>query len=136
MTLYLWHLTVLALLVGLAALLGGVGLHLEPGTLNWWLARIPWMIVLAAGLAALLPLIGRFERSPPLPEDFQPSTLRVLLGAALASAGIAFLALDGIAAAGAIGVRGVIVGGTIVGAWMLGAIGTSLARRAGASSSR
>ena len=134
MTVYLWHLTVLALLVGLAALLGGVGLHLEPGTLNWWLARIPWMIVLAAGLAALLPLVGRFERSPPLPDDFRPSILRVLLGAALVSAGIAFLALDGIAAAGAIGVRGVIVGGTVVGAWMLGAIGTSLAHRPGAPS--
>ena len=51
-------------------------------------------------------------------------TLRILLGAALASGGIAFLALDGIAAAGALGVRGVVVGGLIVGAWMLGAIGT------------
>jgi hypothetical protein len=53
MTVYLWHLTVLALLV------------------------------------------GRFERSAPLPPDLRPSTVRVLTGAALVSAGIAFLALDG-----------------------------------------
>jgi hypothetical protein len=30
--------------------------------------RIPWFLALAAGLVLLLPLVGRFERSPPLPE--------------------------------------------------------------------
>ena len=124
MTVYLWHLTVLALLIGLANLVGGIGLHLVPGTGQWWLARLPWFAVMSAGLALMVPLVGRFERSTPLPKDFRPSTLRVLLGAALASGGIAFLALDGIAAAGAVGVRGVVIGGLIVGAWMLGAIGT------------
>jgi hypothetical protein len=128
MTVYLWHLTVLALLVGLAMLAGGFGLHLVPGTAEWWLARVPWLLVMAAGLGLLIPLVGRFERSAPLPREFRPSTLRVLTGATLASAGIAFLALDGIAAAGALGVRGVVVGGTILGAWMLGAIGTGASR--------
>jgi hypothetical protein len=69
-------------------------------------------------------MVGQFERSAPLPDDFSPSTARVLAGAALVSAGIAFLALDGIAAAGAVGVRGIVVGGLIAGAWMIGAIGT------------
>lgn len=124
MTVYLWHLTVLALLIGLAMLLGGIGLHHEPGTSQWWLARVPWFAVLVTGLGLLIPMVGRFERSSPLPEDFSPSTARVLVGAALVSAGIAFLALDGIAAAGAVGVRGVVVSGLIVGAWMIGAIGT------------
>jgi len=123
MTVYLWHLTVLALLIGLAMLLGGTGLHAEPGTTQWWLTRIPWFAALIAGLGLLMPLVGRFERSAPLPQDFVPSTLRVLTGAALVSAGIAFLALDGIAAAGAVGVRGAVVSGLILGAWMLGAIG-------------
>jgi hypothetical protein len=72
----------------------------------------------------LLPLVGRFERSPPLPAGFRPSTSRILAGAALVSAGIAFLALGGIAVEGGVGVRGVVVAGTIVGAWLLGAIGT------------
>jgi hypothetical protein len=128
MTVYLWHLTVLALLVGLAMLAGGFGLQLVPGTAAWWLARIPWLVVMAVGLGLLIPLVGRFERSAPLPQDFRPSTPRVLAGATLASAGIAFLALDGIAAAGALGVRGVVVSGTILGAWMLGAIGTGASR--------
>ncbi len=126
MTVYLWHLTVLALLVGLASLLGDVGLHAVPGSTEWWLARIPWFAALAAGMALMLPVVGRFERSSPLPADFHPSTARVLVGAALVSAGIAFLALGGIAAPGELGVRGAVVAGTIAGAWMLGAIGTSL----------
>jgi hypothetical protein len=128
MTVYLWHLTVLALLVGLVNLVGGFGLHLEPGTAVWWLARVPWFAALAVGLGLLMPVVGRFERSPPLPPHFQPSTFRVLAGAALVSAGIAFLADDGIAAAGAVGVRGVVVGGLIVGSWMLGAIGARRSR--------
>jgi hypothetical protein len=137
MTVYLWHLTVLALLIGLAMLLGGIGLHHEPGSLQWWLARLPWFAALMASLGLLMPLVGRFERSTPLPSDFSPSTARVLAGAALASAGIAFLALDGIAAAGAVSVRGIVVGGLIVGAWLIGAIGTRWRRSdASAVSSR
>ncbi len=128
MTVYLWHLTVLALAVGLAWLLGGVGLRLEPGTTAWWLARIPWFVILAAGMIALLPLVGRFERSAPLPNGYAPSTPRVLAGAVLVSAGIAFLTLDGIARADGLGLRGVVVAGLILGAWMLGAVGTRLWR--------
>jgi peptidoglycan/LPS O-acetylase OafA/YrhL len=122
MSVYLWHLTVLALLVGLAKLLGGFGLHLVPGSDAWWLARIPWFAALACGMALILPLVGRFERGAPPPAHFRPTTLRILLGATLVSAGIAYLTLGGIAAAGGIGVRGVVVGGTILGAWLLGAI--------------
>jgi len=105
MTVYLWHLTVLALLVGLAHLAGGIGLHWSPGSVEWWWGRIPWFLALAMGLTLLLPLVGRFERSPPLPEGFQPSTARILGGAALVSAGIAFLALGGIAVEGGVGVQ-------------------------------
>ena len=109
--------------LGLAKLIGGIGLHFLPGTQAWWLARIPWFAALTAGMVLLLPLVGRFERASPPPTGFRPSTLRILTGAALVSAGIAFLTLGGIAAEGAIGVRGIVVGGTIVGAWLLGAIG-------------
>jgi hypothetical protein len=122
MTVYLWHLTVLTLLVGIAKLAGGIGLHFVPGSQSWWLARIPWLAALAAGMVLVLPLVGRFERASPPPAGFRPSTLRILIGAALVSAGIAYLTLGGIAAAGGIGVRGVVVAGTILGAWLLGAI--------------
>jgi fucose 4-O-acetylase-like acetyltransferase len=126
MTIYLWHLTVLALLVGIAVLAGGIGLHLEPGTAAWWTARIPWFVALGTGLALLLPVVGRFERAGEPADDFRPSSLRILAGAVLVSGGIAFLALDGIAAAGAVGIRGVVLAGTLLGAWLLGAIGTRI----------
>jgi hypothetical protein len=122
MTVYLWHLTVLALLVGLAKLAGGIGLQFVPGTADWWLARIPWLGALAAGMLIILPLVGRFERASPPSPHFRPSTARILAGAALVSAGIAYLTLGGIAADEGVGVRGVVVGGTILGAWLLGAI--------------
>ncbi len=105
MTVYLWHVTVLALVVGLANLLGGIGLGLEPGTGAWWLSRPLWLLVLAAGLALLLPVFGRFEREArgavarPLPG------WRALGGAAGVCAGLALLALGGIGDASALGVR-------------------------------
>jgi hypothetical protein len=125
MTVYLWHLTVLALLVGLAWLVGGIGLQAVPGSPGWWLGRIPWFVALVAGLGLLMPLVGRFERSSPPAAGFRPSTLRILAGALLVSGGIAFLALDGIAAPGGFGVRGVVLAGTVLGAWLIGAIGGS-----------
>ena len=128
MTVYLWHLTVLVLLVGLAMLLGGLGLHWTPGSTSWWLARVPWFLALAAGMLSILPLVGRFERASPPPADFQPATLRILIGAALVSAGIAYLTLGGIAAPGGFGIRGVVVGGTLVGAYLLGALLPGLRR--------
>jgi hypothetical protein len=129
MTVYLWHLTVLALLVGFAKLAGGIGLRLVPGTEAWWLARIPWLAALIAGMVVVLPLVGRFERAAPPPAGFRPSTPRILLGAALVSAGIAYLTLGGIAAEGGVGVRGVVVAGTILGAWLLGAIAERIRHR-------
>jgi len=121
MSVYLWHLTVLALAIGLAALAGGVGLREPPGAAAWWWGRIPWFAALAVGLAVVLVAVGRFERLAPPAPSFRPSTARVLVGAALVSAGIAFLALGGIGAPGGFGVRGIVAGGTVLGAWMLGA---------------
>jgi hypothetical protein len=95
MSVYLWHLTALVLLVGLAAMCGGIGLHLVPGTGAWWTARIPWFAVLFAGLFVLIALFGRFEqlRGPSRPERLP--AWRLVSGAALVSAGLALAALWG-----------------------------------------
>lgn len=60
MTLYLWHLPVLALGFG-GILWLGVPLP-APGTLAWWVSRPLWCAVLGAALAALAARLARFER--------------------------------------------------------------------------
>ena len=54
MTVYLWHATVMVFLVGLLEWPGGIGLHLDPGTVVWWATRIPWILALSVLLAGVL----------------------------------------------------------------------------------
>lgn len=61
MTLFLWHLSAMALTVAVAYPLG-FPQH-EPGTMDWWLARIPWLTICAVFLALLVWVFGRFERA-------------------------------------------------------------------------
>jgi fucose 4-O-acetylase-like acetyltransferase len=62
MTVFLWHSTVNALVIGAAAALGGVGLHFEPGSAAWWLARPAWLAVLCVALLPCVAVFGRFEK--------------------------------------------------------------------------
>jgi peptidoglycan/LPS O-acetylase OafA/YrhL len=70
MSIYLWHITVMIVLIGVLYLAGGIGLGLEPVTLHWWLARPPWMLLmlgLLLPLALLLSPLERLSRNPALP---------------------------------------------------------------------
>jgi hypothetical protein len=62
MTIYLWHLTSLSLItaIGIFAF-DGVFFSIEPGTSLWWITRPVFDVVLAAGLALLIAIFGRFE---------------------------------------------------------------------------
>lgn len=121
MSVYLWHLTALALLIGLASLLGGIGLHLEPGTTAWWLARIPWIAALLAALAILLIPFGRFERIPPPPPGARYAAWRVIIGSILTCVCLALLALHGIGTDHGLGLQWGALGAGAVGVAMLGA---------------
>jgi hypothetical protein len=103
MTIYLWHITASALVMGLALLLGGIGLTLEPGTGPWWLARIPWLLVYTIVLLALVPLVARFERGRS--DMASIAGWRRVLGALVACAGLALLALGGVGGEGWLGLR-------------------------------
>ena len=61
MSVYLWHLTVMVLVIGGSLLLGGVGLGAEPLTGAWWATRPLWWLVLGTLTAGVVALVGRFE---------------------------------------------------------------------------
>lgn len=94
MTIYLWHSTALTLIIALSASLGHVGLSFEPGSASWWFLRPGWMVVYTVALAALLPLIARFERLP-IPATAAPAW-REIAGAMLVCSGLALLAYYGL----------------------------------------
>jgi len=96
MTIYLWHLTAAALVIGLAILLGDRGLTLLPGTGAWWSLRPAWMAIYALALAPLAVLFGRFERGRR--EGRETPAWRQVTGATLACGGLALLALHGVPA--------------------------------------
>jgi peptidoglycan/LPS O-acetylase OafA/YrhL len=91
-TVYLWHLV--AALVGAYAL-DALGLlpPSDPGTVEWWLGRVPWLVALAAILAVLVVLLVPVEtratarRSPSGAVDGRRSRAGASLAAVLARTG-------------------------------------------------
>jgi hypothetical protein len=116
MTIYLWHVTVVVLMVGLANLLGGIGLGLEPGTGAWWASRPLWIAILAAVLWLFIALFGRFEQTARGRDTASLPAWRLVAGACGVCAGLALLALKGIGSEGALGIRIEAVSLALVGA--------------------
>lgn len=91
-TVYLWHLV--AALVGAYAL-DTLGLlpPSDPGTVEWWLGRVPWLVALAAILAVLVVLLVPVEtraaarRSPAGAVDGRRARAAAGLAASLARTG-------------------------------------------------
>jgi hypothetical protein len=95
MTIYLWHLTALLAIVGLALLADGFGLRLAPGSAAWWWTRPLWIAAMLAVLFPLVFLFGRLEAGSRRARGDPPGPSRAVLGACLACAGLTFLALRG-----------------------------------------
>ncbi len=96
MTVYLWHMSVLLLLLGASWLAGGFGLGFEPGGAGWWWLRIPWLAVPALLLLPVALALSPLERMSRQAKAPIPSLWRQLPGAALVGLGISFTALFGI----------------------------------------
>jgi hypothetical protein len=103
MALYLWHMipVVIVAIIGYPA-----GLLPQPteGTVQWWLARLEWIVILSLVTAVeMVPLWwGRRFFGAPLPTLGIPLTKRctepvMLAGAAMAAYGLAFVAAEGFA---------------------------------------
>lgn len=118
MTVYLWHLTVMVLVIGGAIVIGGTGLGLDPGSNAWWSTRPVWMGLLALCLLPFIAVFGRLERAPVRSRELP--AWRPVVGSVLACGGLALIALDGIGAEGPLGIRWAPVLLAIVGATLAG----------------
>ncbi len=98
MTLFLWHLTAMVLVLGLAHLLGDIGLHVLPGSSAWWASRPIWLVLYTVLLAIFVVVFGRFEQTARKTAEESVSAGRSILGAASVCAALAMLALHGIGA--------------------------------------
>jgi surface polysaccharide O-acyltransferase-like enzyme len=90
MTIYLWHLTALSLL-GAAGifLFDGWLFSFEPGSVTWWIMRVPFFIGLAAVTLGLIAIFGRFEYSindSPRPRSWAATMFGLVLAIGAASA--------------------------------------------------
>ena len=98
MTIYLWHLTVVILIVGLSLAAGGLGLGTEPGTAAWWAIRPVWLVCLVVGLVPFILVFGRFESGSRARGQGHVGMLWTGIGAVLSCVGLSMLALNGIGA--------------------------------------
>ncbi|MGI9248602.1 MAG: acyltransferase family protein [Woeseiaceae bacterium] len=95
MTLYLWHLTVMVILISVLYLAGGFGLGLEPASSEWWLTRPVWIGVLYLCLLPVAVALGPLERRGRPAGAAIPSAARLVAGALFICLGVAVLALFG-----------------------------------------
>ena len=99
MTLYLWHITVMVVVVSLAYLADGLGLGIEPGSIEWWLTRPIWLAVLYAVLLPVTFLLAPLERRGRPADAPVPAAARQVGGAMMICLGVAYLALFGFGSA-------------------------------------
>ncbi|MBD3784334.1 MAG: acyltransferase family protein [Micrococcales bacterium] len=97
MSVYLWHLTVMVLVIGASLLLGGLGLGVEPLSPGWWASRPLWWALLALGTAGLVAVVGRVEQVRPTRGPVAP--WRPVAAAVLGCGGLGVMAGQGLVAA-------------------------------------
>lgn len=131
MTLYLWHVTVLVLVVGLAYWLGGIGLGFAPNSPAWWATRPVWIALLLVALLPFLAVFGRFERLARVRTGSPAPAVQSVAGAIAVCMGLTALALGGIGDAGPLGVRFGILALTFAGAVFAAGVRMPWARTAG-----
>jgi len=98
MTVYLWHLTAMVVVAGVALPRGWMP-QPPPGSAAWWAWRPLWVVALATALVPLVALFARVElaRVAPRPQ----SSARMALAAVAVAAGMGVLARRGFVDPGA-----------------------------------
>ena len=96
MTVYLWHMTVLLLVLGASYFAGGFGLGVTIGSAEWWLTRPLWLALLAVLLIAVSLLLSPLERVARHKDAPVPAAWRLVGGAMMAGTGITLATLMGL----------------------------------------
>lgn len=94
MTVYLWHLTVMVLVIAALPALG-TWWSVAPLSTAWWLTRPLWVLALAAVLLPVVAALSPIEHTTPRPSGTRSGT-RIAMAAVAASGGIALLTLNGV----------------------------------------
>jgi hypothetical protein len=134
MTIFLWHSTVMMLLVGLAFWQMPAVLAQVPDTAPWWWTRPLWIAAYTVVCLPFLLVFARFER-PAGGAGVRPvATWLQLAGCVVACTGLAMLALDGVGGDGWLGLRWLplllpLVGAGLAGFGPLGWAGRLIAGR-------
>ena len=105
MPIFLWHSTVMMLLVGLCFWLMPTLLSAIPGSGDWWLLRPIWIMVFLVIMLLLLPLFLGLEKAVTANERENSSLLRLFIGGVLMCGGLALLAANGVTGAGPLGLN-------------------------------
>ncbi len=95
MTLYLWHMTLMAAVVTALFYAGGLGLGFEPGGPSWWASRPIWVAVLMVLLVPVSMVLSPLERGARHTGSSVPSGTRQVVGATVLCLGVAWLAMHG-----------------------------------------
>lgn len=120
MTIFLWHSTVMMLLVGLAFWVVPGVLAQQPDTAGWWMTRPLWVFFYTLVTFPFLLVFGRFER-PSTGNTVRPAAVWLqLAGCVIACAGLAMLALDGVGGDGWLGLRWIPLLTPLIGAGLAG----------------
>ena len=115
MSIYLWHMTALIIVVGIAVLLGGVGLQEPPGSGAWWAMRPVWLALFTVVLVPLVLIFVRFEAGSRTKPAGRPGPILAMLGALMTCAGLIVMAMVGLGADNITGVNWLAVGLVAVG---------------------
>ncbi len=105
MPIFLWHSTVMMLLIGAAFWLAPFFLTAVPGSEQWWFYRPAWVMVYFAVMMTALPLFLLSERLVSAGNRTPRHISITLFGALMMCMGLAMLAAMGVAGAGSAGVN-------------------------------
>ncbi len=123
MPIFLWHSTVMMLLIGFCFWVVPMVFFADPGTTQWWALRPVWVLVYFTFMMLGLPLFLWLEKTIGSTTKRQNHVATVIICAFMTCAGLALLAGGGVAGDGAFGLNWVAVLLPLIGAALISMFG-------------